>query len=253
MNRAYDMLVNYVSPNRIPSADDQDSGMSFYQEDAQRGGPGRGGGQGHNVGGRGRGRGCGSGRDNTPTTHDNDDEENHVNADEEQEVRHSRNSNTDNSRDYSDASFNTLPVEQLVLLHDLPLLWLLLDSCSTADIFANADLLTDIHDVPNPIWVRCNAGRIQLTQQGYFGNYPYPVWYNPKGVANILSLNNVAQHYRITMDTMHNPGGHSCSQKRWLANRVHTKLSWLIQTPIAQRHIVNQPNVVDAIRSVYSG
>ena len=54
MNRAYDMLVNYVSPNRIPSADDHDSGMSFYQEDAQHGGPGRGGGRGHNVGGRGR-------------------------------------------------------------------------------------------------------------------------------------------------------------------------------------------------------
>jgi hypothetical protein len=40
-----------------------------------------------------------------------------------------------------------------------------------------------------------------LTDQGYLGDYPYPVWYNPKGVTNILSLNNVAKHYRVTMDT----------------------------------------------------
>jgi hypothetical protein len=178
--------------------------MSFYQGDAQRGGPGCGGGRGHNAGGRGRGRGRGTGRDSAPATQDHN-EENHANVEEEQELGDSRNSNTDNSRAYSDAYFNSSPVEQLVLLHHgLPLLWLLLDSCSTANIFANADLLTNIHDAPNPIWVRCNAGRIQLTQQGYFGNYPYPVWYNPKGVANILSLNNVAQHYRVTMDTTHN-------------------------------------------------
>jgi hypothetical protein len=88
-------------------------------------------------------------------------------------------------------------------------------SCSTADIFANADLLTDIHNAPNPIWVRCNAGRIQLTQQGYFGNYPYPVWYNPKGVANILSLYNVTKHYRVTANGQLEEPCHHYSQKRW--------------------------------------
>jgi hypothetical protein len=50
-----------------------------------------------------------------------------------------------------------------------------------------------------------HAGRIQLTQQGYFGNYPYPVWYNPKGVANILSLDSVSKHYWVMMDTAHSP------------------------------------------------
>jgi hypothetical protein len=90
-------------------------------------------------------------------------------------------------------------------MHGLPLLWLLLDRSSTADIFANADLLTNIHDALNPIWVRCNAGRIQLKQQGYFGNYPYDVWCNPRGVANILSLHNVTKHYHVTMDSAKNP------------------------------------------------
>ena len=36
---------------------------------------------------------------------------------------------------------------------------------------------------------------------GYLGTYPEPVWYNPGGVANILSQNNVAQHFQLTMDT----------------------------------------------------
>jgi hypothetical protein len=80
-------------------------------------------------------------------------------------------------------------------------MWLLLDSCSTTDIFSNAALLTNIRKAPNPIWVRCNAGRIQLTQQGFFGNYPHAVWYNPKGVANIRSLANVTKHYCVTMDS----------------------------------------------------
>jgi hypothetical protein len=77
------------------------------------------------------------------------DEDNHANAEEEQELGGTRNGNN-NSQPYSDASFNMCTVEQLVvLMHGLPLLWLLLDSCSTADIFANAELLTNIHDAPN--------------------------------------------------------------------------------------------------------
>ena len=92
--------------------------------------------------------------------------------------------------------------EEFVLQQDgLPKEWLLLDSCSTVDIVSNIDLLTDVHTVDTPTWVRCNAGRVQLRQQGYLGDYPHPVWYNPKGVANILSLNNVTNHYRVTMDT----------------------------------------------------
>jgi hypothetical protein len=42
-------------------------------------------------------------------------------------------------------------------------------------------------------------GRIKLTKQGYLGEYPFPVWYNPDGVAN--SLFNVSRSYRVTMDT----------------------------------------------------
>ena len=36
-------------------------------------------------------------------------------------------------------------IEKLLLMHSLPCMWLLLDSCSTADIFASRSLLRDVH------------------------------------------------------------------------------------------------------------
>jgi hypothetical protein len=39
VNRAYDMLVNYVNPSKLGSSDDQDAGMSFYQEGQPRNKP----------------------------------------------------------------------------------------------------------------------------------------------------------------------------------------------------------------------
>jgi hypothetical protein len=167
MNKAYNMLVNYVSPSRLLSnSDDQDGGMSFYQDNAQRGGPGCGGRRGRDANRQGRGRGCGGGTaggtSNGGTSNDVSDNKNqHANVEEEeqQEIGSSNNSNNANSHAYSDASFNTFAADKLVLLHRLPLLWLLIDSFSTTNIFANAHLLTDIHIATTPIWVRCNACR----------------------------------------------------------------------------------------------
>jgi hypothetical protein len=36
---------------------------------------------------------------------------------------------------------------------------------------------------------------------GRFGDFPEPVWYNPNGVANILSLYIMTKYYQVTMDT----------------------------------------------------
>jgi hypothetical protein len=50
------MLVNYLSPVKITVSDDQDGGMSFFQEENNYGGPGRGVGRNFQCGDRGRGR-----------------------------------------------------------------------------------------------------------------------------------------------------------------------------------------------------
>ena len=70
---------------------------------------------------------------------------------EDQDVGGANNNSTNNNA-YFDASFSIVDVEQLVLMHGLPLLWLLIDSCSTTDIFANASLLSNIHKAAKPIW-----------------------------------------------------------------------------------------------------
>ena len=49
--------------------------------------------------------------------------------------------------------------------------------------------------------VRYNAGVRATNQRGRLGNFPEPMWCNPKGVANILSLDSVKRHYRVTYDS----------------------------------------------------
>ena len=87
----------------------------------------------------------------------------------------------------------------------LPESWILLDTCSSADLISNPSLLKDIHMVDRTMNIRCNAGYTSTNQMGYMGDCPVPVWYNPKGIANILSLDNVSRYYRLTMDTKESP------------------------------------------------
>jgi hypothetical protein len=237
LSRAYDMIVNYFNPHKQGGVDPQDLGMSYYQDHNEQHEHGRGPGRGIPGRGRGRGRGRGGRHLHGVPQHqrdqdDHDDEDNYQLEQEHQQVGQTANNNSTNSHDYLRVSSPPLPVQPLqldsadmiedtlqstvtetinahvslnvlaaeeVLLEHHALLdkWLLLDSCSTIDIVSNDNLLHDIHPTDNPIWVRCNAGRIQLTHQGFLGDYPYLVWYNPHGVANILSLENVSSKYQV--------------------------------------------------------
>jgi hypothetical protein len=89
MSRAYNMLVNYVSPTKLSSSNDQDGGMSFYQDNGQRGDPDRGNdgrGGGRDTSGRGCGRGRGGGSGGRTSADQENDDKNHANAEEEQEI-----------------------------------------------------------------------------------------------------------------------------------------------------------------------
>jgi hypothetical protein len=76
-----------------------------------------------------------------------------------------------------------------------------LDSCSTLNVFADGSLLHNIHKVDKHMRVRCNAGVMLTNLMGWFEDFPEPVWYNPDGVANILSMYIMTQHYHVTMDS----------------------------------------------------
>jgi hypothetical protein len=210
--KAYDILINYVNPNRNSGHDDS-QGMAFYQGADAEGNRGYHGGRGR---GSGRGRGNGSGRGG-----------NESNAGRVQSAP------TDNANNapVAPANANNEPVAPYLspaphehLTHraeifsqrfgSIPKTWLLADSCSSVDIISSGDLLHDIHDADQPLELHCNAGVVTLTKKGYLGQYPAAVWYYPNGIANILSLRNLTKHYRITMDSkkcdglqLHRPDG----------------------------------------------
>ena len=77
----------------------------------------------------------------------------------------------------------------------------MINSCSTLNLISNKSWSSDIHKVDTTMHIHSTGG-ISVTQKmGYMGNYPTPVWYLPNGHVNILSLRDITQHYRVTMDT----------------------------------------------------
>ena len=190
LTEAYDILVNYKRPPQ--RGHDFDTDIAFaITEDQETRQPGHGRG-GRGGGGRGRGRGPGT-RNKGRRTEDGDTGTTGA------EDKTTKDENAQYSSTIIAAETDTclLSGER----HTLPSAWLLLDSCSTVNMISDATLLRNIHTAETPIPVHCNAGTITLTEKGTLGDFPEPVWYNPKGIANILSLYSVQTHYRVTMDT----------------------------------------------------
>jgi hypothetical protein len=70
--------------------------------------------------------------------------------------------------------------------------WILLDSQSTIDVFANRNLLKNIRKSEKPMIIHCTAGVVQTHLIGTLPGYG-TVWYHPTGIANILSLARVRE------------------------------------------------------------
>ena len=79
-------------------------------------------------------------------------------------------------------------------------LWLLLDSESTADIFCNKALLSNVREVDDQLDLHTNGGVLITKEKGYLKNYG-DVWVNEKAMTNILALCNVRRKYRVTYDS----------------------------------------------------
>ena len=79
--------------------------------------------------------------------------------------------------------------------------WVFLDSESTDHILCNKKLLKDVNQTTDGEYLRLHTagGLIDSYYKGKFGDLT--VWYNPKCLANILSLSLVTDRYRVTMDS----------------------------------------------------
>ena len=92
----------------------------------------------------------------------------------------------------------TFSQDHETVIHDK---WILLDSQCTVDVFQNRDLLHNIHWVPKCMHICCNTGVQSTNLVGALPGYGN-VWYDPKGIANILSLRNVKRKYMLPMTAM---------------------------------------------------
>ena len=80
-------------------------------------------------------------------------------------------------------------------------MWILLDNQFTINIFCNKDLLRDVHKVGRRMRVQCNAGWTVTDLIGRLQGYPGEVWYNPNGIANILSLSDTTKYFCVHYDS----------------------------------------------------
>ena len=78
--------------------------------------------------------------------------------------------------------------------------WILLDNCSTTDIFCDQNVLGTITPETTTLNLRTNGGILQSNKKGFLPNYG-KVWYDPRAITNILSLFNVKKKHRVVYDS----------------------------------------------------
>ena len=78
--------------------------------------------------------------------------------------------------------------------------WVLLDSDSTDTIWCNEKYVKNIVDWPEALELGTNGGVLVTTQKcdvPYLGQR----WFNKNAITNVISLADMANHYRITYDS----------------------------------------------------
>ncbi|OEU21780.1 hypothetical protein FRACYDRAFT_231926 [Fragilariopsis cylindrus CCMP1102] len=93
-----------------------------------------------------------------------------------------------------------------MLSSEISIWWVLLDNCSTVNIFSNRRLLKNIRQINMYVDVKCNAGSRTTNWVGDFPGLPEPVWLDEDGRCNILSMKRVKKYYHITYDSDNGQG-----------------------------------------------
>ena len=81
--------------------------------------------------------------------------------------------------------------------------WCLLNNQLACNAFINKKYLSYIRDAPDGQYLRvhCNSGVTHTNKIGDLPRYSDHMWYNPKGIANILSLGLVQKNQPVTYNS----------------------------------------------------
>ena len=77
----------------------------------------------------------------------------------------------------------------------------LLDSCSSANVFCNGDLVREVGPSADPISLITNAGSFAVRKEATVKNLELPVYFDEDLLSNVFSLAQLSDKYRVTMDS----------------------------------------------------
>lgn len=134
----------------------------------------------------------------------------------------------------------------------IPDSWVLLDSQSTIDVFRSKELLHNVRQSPTRMRIHSNAGTTVTDMVGDYPGYG-TVWYDPKGIANILSMSQmVTKGYGVQYDSkvgnkfiVHDPEGN-------LYGTFVQAAQGLYYQDITGNDAVTLVSTVDEIKSKYT-
>jgi len=136
----------------------------------------------------------------------------------------------------------------------------LLDSQSTVNLFSRPEHVKNIRPATKPIRVHCNKGTLETTQEADFGDTP--VYFDSRGIANVLSLYLLDQKFKVTYDSEDRGGVFKVFTKAGIVEFKPTKKGLhaldITNNPEAAYLLVNDADLtydspVSTVRKNYEG